>query len=120
MSTSDLVPRSSFIFKPRGSQSVHTVARVQLRRIYDVLHVSIARKDAARARRAWAILVRCPEVDWQAMWKTALHILDLESAETGYDMQDIGLLDKLLQRPTGEVTPPTLLLVITHANPAKG
>lgn len=108
MSTSDLVPRNTFIFTPRGSQSVHTVARVHLRRIYDVLHLSIARKDAPRARRAWAILIRCPEVDWQAMWMTALHIVDLEIEDAGYDMQDIGLLDQLLQKPTGEVMPSAL------------
>jgi hypothetical protein len=121
MSTSnDLVPRGSFVFAPRGSQAVHTVARVHLRRLWDVLHVSIARGDAPRARRAWAILARCAEADWQALWRTALHVADLEIARAGYEMQDVRVLDTLLQKPTGEVAPPALRPAGTRANAAAG
>jgi hypothetical protein len=103
MSSSSLLSDNSFLFALGNSRAASTVARVHIRRIYDVLQVSITRDDASRARRAWSILVRCPEVNWQVLWKTAMHILDLEMREEGASMQDINLLDQLLQKPTGEV-----------------
>lgn len=60
-----------------------SAARVHIRRVLDVLHVSIGRRDTARARRAWSILARCEEVNWRALWRTAVHVLDMEDDGEG-------------------------------------
>ncbi|WVO17539.1 hypothetical protein L204_105234 [Cryptococcus depauperatus] len=41
----------------------------------DCLHACLLRGDLQRARRAWAILIRCPEVDWRSRWQWGLLFL---------------------------------------------
>ncbi|KAL5527691.1 hypothetical protein ACEPAG_6492 [Sanghuangporus baumii] len=48
---------------------------MHIRRLNDILHLSIERGDFSRARRAWAILARCKEFDWATMWRTGLLLL---------------------------------------------
>ena len=75
-----------FLFAPLDSRRPRAARRVHIRRLYDVLQLSIQRNDVTRARRAWAILARCKEIDWKAMWTTAVHILgegeDKDDAES--------------------------------------
>jgi hypothetical protein len=60
-----------------------SAARVHIRRVLDVLHISISRRDTIRARRAWSILARCEEVQWRALWRTAVHVLDMDGDGEG-------------------------------------
>ncbi|OCB84844.1 hypothetical protein A7U60_g8065 [Sanghuangporus baumii] len=48
---------------------------MHVRRLNDILHLSIEREDFSRARRAWAILARCKEFDWKTKWRTGLLLL---------------------------------------------
>lgn len=41
----------------------------------DLLHLSIERSEWDKAARAWAILARCPEVDWKEMAKVGLILI---------------------------------------------
>jgi len=69
-----------FLFSSLGSQRPLTARKVHLRRLYDILQLSIQRHDFERAKRVWAILARCKEIDWKALWTTGLHILDETNA----------------------------------------
>ncbi|KAJ4479320.1 hypothetical protein J3R30DRAFT_3477521 [Lentinula aciculospora] len=57
-----------------------TARKVHVRRLYDVLQLSIHRNDLPRARRAWSILARCKEISWTTMWNTAIYLVE----ETSY------------------------------------
>ncbi|KAI0346804.1 hypothetical protein BDW22DRAFT_1404566 [Trametopsis cervina] len=59
-----------FLFDPSERRSPNTARKVHIRRLYDVLELSLHRGDIQRARRAWVILVRCKELDWKSMWRT--------------------------------------------------
>ncbi|TFL00554.1 hypothetical protein BDV98DRAFT_569201 [Pterulicium gracile] len=52
-----------------------TARKLHIRRLFDVLNVCLQKRDLKRAQRAWCILARCKEVDWMALWPTALAIL---------------------------------------------
>lgn len=67
----------SFLFCTPVKGSRLTSRRVHLRRLYDVLLLSVQRRDSARAKRAWAILARCDEINWKALWTLGLSVLDL-------------------------------------------
>lgn len=66
----------SFLFDSLSSKQPHSARTVHIRRLFDILHFCIHREDWDRAKRAWAILVRCKEVDWKMMWRTSLLLLD--------------------------------------------
>lgn len=57
-----------------SSKSLST-RKIHIHRLYDLLQLSLQRKDFIRARKAWVILSRCPEMNWMAMWRTSLHLL---------------------------------------------
>ncbi|EJF56607.1 hypothetical protein DICSQDRAFT_150351 [Dichomitus squalens LYAD-421 SS1] len=65
----------SFIFSSLGSKQPNNTRKVHIRRLYDILKLCIQRQDWARAKHAWAILARCREVDWKAMWSTSVLLL---------------------------------------------
>ncbi|KAF9478151.1 hypothetical protein BDN70DRAFT_933609 [Pholiota conissans] len=69
-----------FLFASLDSRQPLTARKVHLRRLFDVLELSIQRQDFERAKRAWAILARCKEIAWKALWTTGLHILSLNDA----------------------------------------
>ena len=46
-----------------------------IRRLNDILHLSVQRNDVERAKRAWTILMRCAEVDWMALWNIGFFVL---------------------------------------------
>ncbi|KDR83921.1 hypothetical protein GALMADRAFT_86622 [Galerina marginata CBS 339.88] len=64
-----------FLFTSVDTKRPLTARKVHLRRLYDILQLSIHRHDFQRAKRVWGILARCKEIDWKASWTTGLHIL---------------------------------------------
>ncbi|KAF9491360.1 hypothetical protein BDN71DRAFT_1421756, partial [Pleurotus eryngii] len=69
----------SFLFSDGVQVTASSARKVHIRRLHDLLHLLIQRRDNGRARRAWSILARCKEADWMVMWSTALLILSNES-----------------------------------------
>src|SRR5580698_8829724 len=65
-----------FLFaSPDGRRGSSSARRVHLRRLYDILHLSIQRGDLLLAQRSFAILSRCEDIEWAAIWKFGLIIL---------------------------------------------
>ena len=58
-----------------GRSSSSSARRVHLRRLCDILHLSIQRGDLLRAQSSFALLSRSEGVQWAAIWKFALIIL---------------------------------------------
>ncbi|CAA7259614.1 unnamed protein product [Cyclocybe aegerita] len=65
----------AFLFAPHNSRQPATTRKIHLRRLHDILQLSIQTRQFKRAKRAWAILCRCKETDWKALWTTGLLIL---------------------------------------------
>jgi hypothetical protein len=71
-----LTTMTPFLFaSPDGRRSSSSARRVHLRRLYDILHLSIQRGDLLLAQRSFAILARCEDVEWAAIWKFGLIVL---------------------------------------------
>lgn len=97
----------SFLFSSLDSKQPNTARKVHLRRLFDVLHLCIQRHDWPRARRAWAILARCKEVDWKTMWRTSLLLLGEGSDATTHasdtDGDKVGFLTVMMRQFPEEV-----------------
>jgi len=65
----------TFLFSSLNSKRPRNARKVHIRRLYDVLQLSLQRNDLLRARRAWVILARCKEIHWMTLWTTAIYIL---------------------------------------------
>ncbi|WVF67923.1 hypothetical protein IAT40_002685 [Kwoniella sp. CBS 6097] len=52
-----------------------SVRRRWIQNLVDALHFCLLKGDLERAKKAWAILIRCREVDWKARWHWGLLIL---------------------------------------------
>jgi hypothetical protein len=65
----------SFVFASLDSKRPASARKVHIRRLHDILQLSLQRNDMRRARAAWAILIRCREIDWKEMWTTGLLLL---------------------------------------------
>ncbi|WVQ95486.1 hypothetical protein IAU59_002583 [Kwoniella sp. CBS 9459] len=57
-----------------------SVRRRWIQNLTDALHHCLLKGDLERAKRAWAILIRCREVDWKARWNWGLLILSSSTA----------------------------------------
>jgi RNA polymerase I-specific transcription initiation factor RRN11 len=81
----DLYKRSSssFLFASSDGKVPSTARKVHIRRLCDILHLSIQRGDLPRARRAFGLLARCEEIEWIAIWKLGLLLLAHDSAPGG-------------------------------------
>lgn len=64
-----------FIFVSLQSKRPLTARKVHIRRLYDLLQLCIQRQDIHRARRAWATLARCKEIQWKSLWITSLFLV---------------------------------------------
>ncbi|BEJ16465.1 hypothetical protein CspHIS471_0510700 [Cutaneotrichosporon sp. HIS471] len=53
----------------------NTVRGAYIYNLVDCLQTCLLRRDLDRARRAWAILVRCPDVHWHDLWLWGLYLL---------------------------------------------
>ncbi|KAI0677399.1 hypothetical protein C8Q78DRAFT_1002589 [Trametes maxima] len=90
-----------FIFDSLDSKQPNTSRKIHIRRLLDILHLCIQRRDWPRARRAWATLARCKEVDWKTMWRISLlllgeHETDISSAE--HDGDKVGFLTVMMRQ----------------------
>ncbi|KIP10670.1 hypothetical protein PHLGIDRAFT_22116 [Phlebiopsis gigantea 11061_1 CR5-6] len=65
----------SFLFTYPDAKQTLSARRVHIRRLYDILELSIHRNELPRARNAWSILVRCKEINWKIMWKTGASLV---------------------------------------------
>ncbi|KAF8580578.1 hypothetical protein K439DRAFT_1356594 [Ramaria rubella] len=65
-----------YFYDSLGSKAPSSARKVHIRRLVDILQLSIHRRDWTRARRAWCILARCPEFEWKKMWQTGLLLVD--------------------------------------------
>ena len=74
---------SPFLFASPDGKAPSTARKVHLRRLRDILHLSIQRGDLLLARRAFGLLARCPEIEWTAIWKIGLVILATDSTPGG-------------------------------------
>ncbi|KIM68892.1 hypothetical protein SCLCIDRAFT_1209109 [Scleroderma citrinum Foug A] len=89
-----------FLFSLLEDKPRLTSRRVHLRRLYDVLHFSLQRHDMIRARRAWAILARCNEVNWKTLWTLSIGLLDHQANTTESSPVKIDYLrSMMLQHP---------------------
>jgi RNA polymerase I-specific transcription initiation factor RRN11 len=62
--------------RPHRELSPATSSRKQhIRFVNDILHVCLQRGDLLRARRAWAVLVKCPEIDMRTIWQVGLALI---------------------------------------------
>ena len=64
-----------FLFASPDGRRTSSARRVHLRRLYDILHLSIQRGDLLLAQKSFALLSRCEDVEWAAIWKFGLIIL---------------------------------------------
>ena len=74
---------SSFLFNSSDWKAPSTARKVHIRRLFDILHLSIQRRDLPRARKAFGLLSRCEEIEWTAVWKQALLLLPDELPTSG-------------------------------------
>lgn len=104
-------PGHTFLFTSPNAPRPTTARKVHLRRLIDVLQLSLLRRDLDRARRAWAILIRCKEINWKDMWKTAVALL----ADPGDDDQEendrrIAFLSIVIRQHPDDVSRSAMLL----------
>ena len=64
-----------FLFASLGRRGSSSARRVHLRRLCDILHLSIQRGDLPLAQRSFALLSRCEDIECAAIWKFGLIIL---------------------------------------------
>jgi RNA polymerase I specific initiation factor len=77
-----------FLFASPDGRGSSSARRVHLRRLYDILHLSIQRGDLLLAQRSFALLSRCEDVEWAAIWKFGLIVLAAADQPPG----DVNLL----------------------------
>ena len=100
--------------------------RVHLRRLYDILHLSIQRGDLPLARSAFGLLARCQDVEWQDIWKFGLVLLTANDEDTptpgGSDVgtpKHIEFLQVMMLRYPEQVCAFTFLLFFTLPSPSR-
>jgi RNA polymerase I-specific transcription initiation factor RRN11 len=96
----------TFKFASLDSKQPRTARKVHIKRLYDIMQLCIQRDDIPRARRAWSILIRCKEIDWKAMWLTAVHLLN-DAGQSQYgngDPRTIEFLREIMLQIPDEVT----------------
>ena len=75
-----------FLFEFVNEKTSLTARDIHIRRLYDVIQLSIQRDEYLRARRAFGILARCKEIKWKDLWRLALLLLaDSEEVPTSKD-----------------------------------
>jgi RNA polymerase I-specific transcription initiation factor RRN11 len=69
---------NTFLFDSLSSRTSLSYRQEFFRTVYDILHLSLLRRDLPRARKAWAILIRCPEFEKDAIevhWRIGLGLI---------------------------------------------
>lgn len=76
-----------------------------MKTVYDIMHLSILRRDFERAKRSWSILIRCPEFDANRNWKLGLGmILGWDDDQDGDRQQQLDFLKATMLREKGNVS----------------
>ncbi|KAI0004960.1 hypothetical protein BJV74DRAFT_971121 [Russula compacta] len=70
---------SPFLFASPDGKVPSSARKVHIRRLRDILHLSIQRGDLLLAQRAFALLSRCEEIEWMVIWKIGLILLAVDS-----------------------------------------
>lgn len=79
-----------------------TTRKRHIRRLNDLLYLSLERDDLPRARRAWSILTKCKEFNWKEHWRTGLLLVPMtEGRDAG--KQKVEMLKKLMRFHSEEV-----------------
>ncbi|KIY49407.1 hypothetical protein FISHEDRAFT_65416 [Fistulina hepatica ATCC 64428] len=65
-----------FLFSSLKSSTPHSARKMHIRRLYDILILSLQKGDIPRAQKAWNILSRCKETEPNAQWTTATYLLE--------------------------------------------
>ena len=86
----------TFLFTSLSSKQPLTTRKVHIRRLYDILQLSIQRHDVQRAKRVWSILSRCKEINWLALWRTGLHILGEAHTDVDGMRATVGYLHSMM------------------------
>ncbi|KAI0050181.1 hypothetical protein FA95DRAFT_1555881 [Auriscalpium vulgare] len=104
----------TFSFSLPGGKPPSTARKIHIKRLYDIVQLSMQRGDLARARRAFAILAQCKEVAWKDLWKTGLSLLGDSPTATDHKRLDF-LRTMLLQHPDERlaILQELILLLIT-------
>ncbi|THH14392.1 hypothetical protein EW146_g5931 [Bondarzewia mesenterica] len=94
----------TFLFDSLKGRQPLTARHVHIRRLYDILQLSIHRADTQRAQRAFSILSRCKEVNWKDMWRTGLLLLggdggSVATTRAGHTERQEFLRVMMLQHP---------------------
>jgi hypothetical protein len=90
----------TFLFSSLDSDQPSTARKVHLRRLYDILQLSFQRHQFQRAKRVWAILIQCKEIDWKVLWNVGLYILSEDTTnEDGEHLAVEYLRSMMLQCP---------------------
>lgn len=93
----------TFLFASLDSKPPPTTRKTHIKRLYDILELCIQRNDFSRAKRAWAILIRCKEFRWEEHWATGLYILNEGSVSTENIPQRIEYLRTMMLRDIDKV-----------------
>lgn len=94
----------TFLFASLNSKEPTSARKLHIRRLCDLLYLSIQRNDYARAERAWSILARCKEFKWRTMWRTAVHILNHQDIEQERNWDHIDFLKTMLRQNPEDVS----------------
>ena len=65
---------TNFLFAPANAKTPRNARAYHIRLLIDFFHLCMQRDDLGRARRAWAILAQCKEMDWGALWDMGLQV----------------------------------------------
>ena len=94
----------TFLFSSLDSKQPSTARKVHIRRLYDILQLSIQRHQFQRAKRVWAILVHCKEIDWKGLWSVGLHILSEDTTDEGGEQVAVEYLRSMMLQCSDNVS----------------
>ena len=86
----------SFLFQSLYVTPRLSARKIHICRLYDVLQLSLLRNDLPTARRAWAILARCKEMNWKSLWPLAVRILGDETFDSSDSARKVEFLREML------------------------
>ena len=78
---------NTFLFDLLSSRTSLSYRQEFFRTVYDILHLSLLRQDLPRARKAWGILIRCPEFEKDAIevhWRIGLELIAWEQDDPAF------------------------------------
>jgi hypothetical protein len=100
----------TFLFASLEDKKPITARKIHIRRLYDLLQLCLQRNDIPRAKRAWAILARCKEVDWKTMWTTGVHLLGDDTNSPEASQSRLEFLRAMMLQHSEEVSKQRLKL----------